>query len=74
LGALDHRLRAEKILVVAKRIDISRVDEIELDHVMRHVEQAYIDRERAALLEGVADSLREKDIAERSSRDHTRAA
>ena len=74
LAALDRRLRADNIFEAAKGIDVSSLTAVELDRALRHVGQAYSDRERAELFEGLTDTLRERDFAERSSRGNTRAA
>ncbi len=74
LGALDRRLRAEKINETAKGIDLSTVSEAELDRALDCVGRAYADQERAELFEHVADTLRDRDFAERISRERRACA
>ena len=69
LGALDHRLRAERIHEAAKGINLSTLSDGELDRVLSHVAQAYAEQNRADLFEGIADTLRARDITERISRE-----
>lgn len=57
LGALDLRLRAEKIMQVANRIDVAGLSDEALDKVMQSVTSAYADRDRADLFDHVADTL-----------------
>jgi hypothetical protein len=59
LAALDLRLRAERIFDAAKQIEISTLNDTDLDHALSHVAQGYRDLDRAALFEGVADDLRD---------------
>ena len=74
LAAFDRRVRANKILEHAKGLNVSSVTETDLDCALRHVGQAYRDRERAELLEAVADTLRERAFTERSSHERTTRA
>jgi hypothetical protein len=69
LGALDLRLRAEKIIEAGKNLDVASLNDHELDRALGHVAQAYDDIERAELFAGVADDLRTKEFLER---DHAR--
>jgi phage/plasmid primase-like uncharacterized protein len=57
LGALDLRLRAERIVQAAKEIDVSELDDMDLDKLLAAVASAHVDRERAQLFEHVADTL-----------------
>jgi phage/plasmid primase-like uncharacterized protein len=57
LGALDLRLRAEKILQAANRIDGAGLSDEARDQVMQSVSAAYADRDRADLFDHVADTL-----------------
>lgn len=66
LGALDLRLRAEKMLQVAKGIDVSALTEAELARVLTQVAKAYADMERADLFEHTADGLMARHHAERT--------
>ena len=74
MAAFDHLIRAQHILDAATIIDVSILNEPELDLALRHVGHAYSDRERAELFEAVADSLREKAFVERSARERTPSA
>lgn len=58
LAALDHRLRAERILGAATGLDASRLNENELDRSLQALSVAYQSIRRAELFEGVADTLR----------------
>ena len=69
LAALDHRLRAERVHEAAKGINLSTLSDGELDRVLSHVAQAYAEQNRADLFEGIADTLRARDITERISRE-----
>ena len=74
LGALDRRLRAETIIETAKGIDLSTLSEAELDRALGCLGRAYADQERAALFEHVADTLRDRDFSERTSRERRACA
>ena len=74
LGALDRRLRAEKILSAAKNIGMETLNGEDLDRAMVHVGGAYADLERAEVFERVSDTLRERDFIERTAHERTRAA
>lgn len=65
MAALDLRLRAERVLSGATRLDPALWSDEERDLAMKAVGRAYADQERATLFEGVADDLRAKDFAER---------
>ena len=65
LAALDRRLRAERIITAGKALDVSRLNNADLDDALSCAAQAYADMERAELFEHVADTLRMKDYAER---------
>lgn len=58
LAALDHKLRAERILGAATGLDASRLNENELDRSLQALSVAYQSIERAEFFEGVADTLR----------------
>lgn len=72
LGALDRRLRAHRILEAAKKLDAVTMSDAQLDRALSCVAQAYADIERADMLEHVADTLRERDYAERMDREQSR--
>ena len=74
LGALDHRIRAERIIETVRGIDLSTVSDEELDCVLSHIGRAYDDQECAALFEHVADTLRERDFTERTLRERKTCA
>jgi hypothetical protein len=65
LGALDLRLRAERIVQTAIGIDVSALDDADLDKALTAVASAYADCERATLFEHTADRLMERHYAER---------
>jgi hypothetical protein len=65
LAALDLRLRSERIFEAAKHIDVASLDDADLDRALSHVAQGYHDLDRADLLEGVADNLRDRFGQER---------
>lgn len=69
LGALDRRLRAERVLVAAANLSIDGLSEQERDRFMNVVADAYEDQNRAEFLESVADGFRMKAFRERM-RDH----
>lgn len=60
LGALDRRLRAERVNQAINAISINELPDNDLDRLVDAVARAYADIERAELLEGVADGLRVK--------------
>lgn len=72
LGALDRRLRANRIFDAAHKLDITTMTHDELEQALNSVAQAYADSERAELFEQVADDLRERDFTERISREQRR--
>ena len=60
LGALDRRLRAERVLTaVSSLTDLDVPDDVR-ERLMASVASAYVDIARADLLEQVADGLRVK--------------
>jgi hypothetical protein len=67
MAALDLRLRAERVLSAATRIDPAQWSDEERDMAMKAVGRAYADQERATLFGRVADGLRAKDVAERQT-------
>ncbi|TKB68557.1 MAG: hypothetical protein E8D52_05990 [Nitrospira sp.] len=72
LGALDRRLRADRILEAAQKLDAATMSHAQLDRALGYVAQAYADIERAEMLEHVADTLRERDYAEGMDREQSR--
>ncbi len=72
LGALDRRLRADRILEAAKNLDAVTMSDMQLDRALHCVAQAHADIERAELFEDLADTLRERDYAERMDREQSR--
>lgn len=74
LGALDLRLRAERIAQAAIHVEIGRLSDVELDRAFAFVGQGFADTERAVLFEGVADGMRFKEFHERGNRERPRAA
>ena len=67
MAALDRQLRAKRIFDAAKGLDVSSLNEAELDRALAHVTQAYADVERAKLFESVADGLRTRHFSERKA-------
>jgi hypothetical protein len=67
LAALDRRIRAERIIEIAKEIDVSVLNDQDLDRALWCVAQAHTDVKRAELFEHVADEIRRRDFAERRS-------
>ncbi len=67
LGALDRRLRAERVLETAAHFTIEGLTEPQLDRVMDTIAAAFADQERAEFLETIADDLRMKAYQERSA-------
>jgi hypothetical protein len=59
LGAFDLRKRAERIFDTAQQIEVSSLDDANLDRALSHVAQGYRDLDRADLFEGVADDMRD---------------
>ena len=74
IGALDLRLRAERIFDAAKNLDGSVLTDDEIQAALGHVCQAYADHERAKLFEHIADTLRIRDFTERIAHEHARVA
>jgi len=74
LAALDLRLRAERIIEAGKNLNVTILDNEELDHALSHAAQVYADIERAELFEGVADDLRTKEFRERDHEPTRRIA
>ena len=74
LGALDHRLRAERIMRAATGLIASTLNNDELDRSLGAVSIAYHGIERAELFERVADNLRMKDFTERDHEQQRRIA
>ena len=74
LAALDRRLRAENIIEAANGLDLSSLDDADLDRALGYVAQAHADVDRADLFEHVADALRERDHAERTDRERQTSA
>jgi len=70
LAALDRRIRSETVLARATNIDPNTLSDDQLDRLMTAVASAYHDRERAELLEELADSLRWKDWQVREQKRH----
>ncbi len=66
LGAFDLRQRAERIFDAAKQVDVSSLNDADLDRALSHVAQGYRDFDRADLFEGVADDLRDTFGKERA--------
>lgn len=66
LAALDLRLRAERIFDAAKQVDVSVLNDADLDRALSHVAQGYRDLDRAGLFDGVADDLRDTFGKERA--------
>jgi hypothetical protein len=65
LGALDRRLRAEHVNQTVNAISINELPDNDLDRLVDAVARAYADIERAELLEGVADGMRAKALAQK---------
>jgi hypothetical protein len=72
LGALDRRLRANRILEAAKKLDAVTLSDAQLDRALSFVAQAYADMERAEMFEQVADSLRMREYRERMLHEERR--
>lgn len=68
LGALDRRLRAERVLNAAGNFTIATLSEQDLDRLMNVVACAYADLDRAEFLELVADDIRAIAYRERTNR------
>jgi hypothetical protein len=66
LTALDLRLRSDRIFDATKHIEVSSLDDADLDRALSHVAQGYRDLDRADLFEGVADDLRDRFGKERA--------
>ena len=69
LGALDLRLRAERIAQAGRLLSIGTLTDAELDRALALVARGYADVARAELFESVADGLRFKEFYERESRE-----
>lgn len=65
LGALDRRLRAERVLKAIGGFGGEGMEDDECDRLMKAVADAYEDQDRAGVLESVADDLRTKAYRER---------
>ena len=74
LGALDLRLRAERIIEAGKQLDLDSLNDHELDRAMNAMAKAHADEERAELFGGVADDLRMKTYLEKHHAQHKRVA
>lgn len=74
LGALDLRVRAEKIIEAGKTLDVARLSDDERDRAMNTVAKAYDDMARAEIFESVADGLRMKEFIERDHEQLRRTA
>lgn len=68
LGALDRRLRAERVLRTAENIRPDELSDQQLDRLLNAIAGSYADVEHAELLETVADDLRMKAYQERTAR------
>ena len=69
LGALDLRMRAERVIEAGKGLHVAGLSDDELDRAIGHMDKAHTDIERAEMFEGVADGLRFKEFYERESRE-----
>jgi hypothetical protein len=69
LVALDLRVRAVKIIETGKALDMEHLSDDERDQAMNAAAKAHNDRARAELLEQVSDTLRERDLIERNTRE-----
>lgn len=74
LGALDLRLRAERVLQASHGIIVSELLDQDLDRLVDAVSRAHGDIARAELFEGVADHLRLKEFSQRDKRRESHAA
>jgi len=74
LAGLDLRLRANRIIEAGKLLTVATLNEAELDQALDLIAQSYRDIERAELFEHVADTLRERDFNERTSRERPACA
>jgi len=68
LGALDRRLRAERVLTAAKHFHPDEMNDHQLERTLNAIARAYADQERAKCLETVADRIRTKSYQERTTR------
>lgn len=68
MGALDRRLRAERTLQAVSCLSLDGLSDSDLERVMSVIADAFSDRERAELLESVADGLRLKSFEERRTK------
>ncbi len=64
LGALDRRLRAEKVLKAARHFHPNELSDQQLDQLLNATARAYSDCEHANFLETAADGLRVKAFHE----------
>lgn len=69
LAGLDRRLRAAHVFKAIDNLSINELSDEALDQLLDAAGRAYADRERADLLEVVADDLRFKDFARRERTD-----
>ena len=67
LTALDRQLRAEQVLRATSSLDASNTTDDHLDRLINAVALAYLDLNRADVLDHVADLLREKAYRERTT-------
>jgi hypothetical protein len=67
LGALDLRLRAERIIEAGKGLHVAGLNDDEIERVIGHMAKAHADIERAELYEDIADALRTREFNERMS-------
>lgn len=74
LAALDRRLRAERIIAAGKALDVSTLNDADLDDALSCVAQAHADMERAELFEDVADTLRMNNFSEKAHGQERRIA
>jgi hypothetical protein len=74
LGALDLRLRAERIIETGKKLDVANLSDSELDRALSYAAQAHADVERAELFEHVANTLRMREFTERDHEQQRRIA
>ena len=65
LGALDRRLRAERVMTAAQQFHPDELTDPQLERTMNAIASAYADLQRAEFLESVADRLRMHAYPER---------
>lgn len=68
LAALDHRLRAERVLNATQNFHLHELTDHQLDRILSAVSNAYLDRGRAEFLETVADDMRVRAYREKTER------